>query len=415
LKWIEFMNPLSGLRGRGRSFIGRLSPGVWFITITGFLNSAAFSISLPFIAIYLFDDRHISMTVVGLIILLGGVASAAVQLYAGALADRLGRRPLLIASVVAAGVFYLIMAFMVGLTAPVWIIVVVYTLVRSALMMQRPAIQAMVVDLCPREKLVEANGVLRVGQNLGWAFGPAIGGYLLVSISYSWLFGVAAFISLAIIFFVWSSIKETCHVIEEQITLAGIFAATRNRSFLIFVILCIILFLSMGQMGSTLSVFAVDRAHFTLEQYGSLLTLNGLIVVAFQYPVARLIARLRHSTALVFGSLLYALGWSLMGFVGSYALAIASMSVLTMGEIIIAPTSLAVVGVHAPAGKRGRYQGFFGISETLGVAIGPFMGGVLLDVFPRSNFFIWSVISAFAVLAAIGFGLWGRLFSRTRA
>ena len=353
------------------------------------------------------------MTVVGLIILLGGIASAGIQLYAGALADRLGRRPLLIISVIAAGFLYLIMAFMVGLVAPVWIIVIVYTLVRGALMMQRPAIQAMVVDLCPREKLVEANGILRVGQNLGWAFGPAIGGYLLVSISYSWLFGVAALISIAIIFFVFSSLKETCHVVEEKITLTGIFTASRDRSFLVFVILCIMLFLSMGQMGSTLSVFAVDRAHFTLEQYGSLLTLNGLVVVLFQYPVARLIGRLRHSTALVFGSLFYALGWSLMGFVGSYGLAIASMSIITTGEIIVAPTSLAVVGVHAPAGQRGRYQGFFGISETLGVAFGPFMGGVLLDVFQTNNFIIWTIISLFAVLAAIGFVFWGRLFSRS--
>jgi MFS family permease len=386
-----------------------VKPGVWLITITGFLNSAAFSISLPFISLYLHENRHVSMTVVGLIILLGGALSAVVQLYAGALADRLGRRPLLVASVIASGALYAVMGVLIGITSPIWLIVGVYTLVRCALMMQRPAIQAMVVDLCPRERLVEANGILRIGQNLGWAFGPALGGFLLVSIPYSWLFGVAALISTAMIFFVFSSIKETCQLTDEKITLSGVFAAARNRPFLMFVMFCILLFLSMGQMSSTLSVFAVDRVGFSLAQYGSLLTLNGLIVVAFQYPVARLVSKFRHSTSLVVGSCFYALGWFVMGLVGSYALALAAMTLLSIGEIIVAPTSLAVVGEYAPPGKRGRYQGFYGISETLGVSVGPFMGGVLLDAFTSSGLAIWGVIGALALLSAAGFGFWGRL------
>ena len=406
------MNPVTSLNRRGREFVGRLKPGVWLVTITGFLNSAAFSISLPFIALYLHQDRHVSMTVVGFIILFSGILSAMVQIYAGALSDQLGRRPLLIASVVASGVLYTGMAFLIGANAPVWTIVALYSLVRCSLMMQRPAIQAMIVDLCPREKLVEANGVLRVGQNLGWAFGPAIGGYLLVSIPYSWLFGVAALISIAIIFFVYSSIKETCHLVEEKITLPKIFSAAGNRPFLMFVLLCVLLFLSMGQMGSTLSVFSVDRAGFSLEQYGSLLTLNGLCVVALQYPTARLVSRIRHSHALAIGGLFYGLGWMVMGLVGSYGLAVAAMAIITLGEITIAPTSLAVVGEHSPPGMRGRYQGFFGISETLGVSVGPFMGGILLDRYAGDNFAVWGTIGLIALSAGAGFLLWGRIHKK---
>jgi MFS family permease len=403
------MNPVTSLSRRGKAFVGRLDPGVWFITITGFLNSAAFSFSLPFLALYLHQDRQVPMTVVGFIILFSGIASAMVQLYAGALSDKLGRRPLLITSVISSGALYAVMAVLVGINSPVWIIVAVYTLVRCSLMMQRPAIQAMIVDICVPEKLVEANGVLRVGQNLGWSFGPAIGGYLLGIIPYSWLFGLAAVISIAIIFFVFSNVKETCHLVEEKITLPGIFSAARNRSFLGFVLLCIVLFLSMGQMGSTLSVFSIDRVHFSLEQYGALLTLNGLLVVAFQYPASRFFGRLRHSVALAVGSLFYGLGWILMGLVGPYSLAVASMCTITLGEITVAPTSLAVVGEHSPPGMRGRYQGLFGISETLGISVGPFMGGILLDVFTGNTFPLWSIIGSFALTAGIGFLIWGRV------
>jgi MFS family permease len=403
------MKPITGIRSKGKAFVNRMEPGVWHVTITGFLNSAAFSITFPFIALYLNQDRHIPMTVVGLIILFSGIASALVQLYAGALSDRMGRRPLLIISVISSAFLYVVMAVLIGISANVWLIVVMYTLVRCSLMMQRPAIQAMIVDICPREKLVEANGILRVGQNLGWAFGPAIGGYIMVFIPYSWLFAIAAAISGAIIFFVFSSIKETFSAVQERITLSGIFSASRNRPFLIFTLLCILLFLSMGQIGSTLSVFSVERASFSLEQYGFLLTLNGLLVVALQYPVARLISGMRHSLTLAVGALFYALGWALMGMVGSYGLAVITMVIVTLGEITIAPTSLAVVGEYAPPGMRGRYQGFFGISETLGVSLGPFIGGMLLDAFVGNNFAIWGTIGAFAVIAALGFFLWGRI------
>lgn len=404
------MNP--AIKPGRRASFNRVPAKVWLIAIIGFLNSASFSISLPFIALYLHDDRHLSMSMVGLIILGSGIASALVQLYAGALSDRLGRRPLLIASVAASATLYTGLAFLVGASAPIWLIIAFYTLARCSLMTQRPSIQAMIVDICPREQLVEANGILRIGQNLGWAFGPALGGYLLASSPYSRLFIVAALISLAIIFFVFSSVKETFQGTAEKITLGRIFSAGRDRPFLLFVLLCIMLFLGMGQMGSTLSVFSVDRAGFSPEQYGSLLTINGLLVAALQYPAVRLTKKMRHSLVLAAGGFFYGLGWVVMGFVGAYHIAISAMLIVTLGEVVIAPTSLAVVGEHSPPGMRGRYQGFFGISETLGVSLGPFLGGILLDVFPKSNLSVWGIISCLIFLAGIGFLFWGRAYKK---
>jgi len=407
------MNPIARLRRKAVS--RRTQSGIWLIAIVGFLNSAAFSISLPFIALYLHDSRHMSMTFVGLIILGSGAASAIVQLYAGTLSDRLGRRPLLITSVIASTALYIGLALLVATTASVWLIVALYTLVRCSLMMQRPTIQAMVVDICPQEQLVKANGILRIGQNLGWAFGPAIGGYLLVSSPYSHLFVVAALISSAVIFFVFSAVKETHQKVEGKLSIARVFSAVHDRPFLLFVMLCVMLFLSMGQMGSTMSVFSVSRAGFSLEQYGSLFTINGLLVVALQYPAIHLTRNLSHGRVLAIGSFFCGLGWLVMGFVGSYLLAISAIAIITIGQVIVAPTSLAVVGKYSPSNMRGNYQGFFGISETLGVSLGPFLGGVLLDIFPRSNLSVWGTIGCCALLAGIGFLFWGRTYSKAVA
>jgi MFS family permease len=386
--------------------VKRFKPGIWYLTIIGFINSAGFSLSLPYIALYLNQDRGIPMTVVGLIILATGLLSAAVQLVSGVLCDRLGRRPMLIASMAAGTVFFGCMALLIEVTAPVWTIIAVYTALRGAIMMANPAIQSMIVDQCPRERLMEANGLVRIGGNLGWAMGPALGGFLLASLHYSWLFGVATLMRGIALFVALLTVRESFVCGREHLTLRSVFRAGQDRSFLTFTLLCLLLFLALGQMSTTLSVYTVERAGFSDAMYGSLLTLNGLMVVALQYPVTRALQRVTRKTALMLGSFLYALGYFGMSLVGPYPVALAAMAVVTLGEITIAPTTLAVVGEMSPPTWRGRYMGFFGLSETIGVSTGPLIGGILLDAFPTGRASIWGVIASIALLAAIGFARW---------
>jgi MFS family permease len=387
-------------------FIRRFKPGIWYLAIIGFINSAGFSLSLPYVALYLNQDRGIPMTLVGLIILTTGLLSAVVQLTSGALCDRLGRRPLLITSMITGTVLFGCMALLIEATAPVWGIIMVYTGVRCAIMMANPAIQSMIVDQCPRERLVEANGLVRIGANLGWAVGPAMGGLLLSSLHFSWLFGVATLMRGLALLFALFLIKESFIGCQEHITLRSIFQAGQDRSFLNFTMLCLLLFIAMGQMSTTLSIYTVERAGFSTAMYGSLLTLNGLMVVALQYPVTRALGRFTKKTALIMGSCMYAVGYFSMSLVGPYPVALAAMAVVTLGEITIAPTTLAVVGEMSPATWRGRYMGFYGLSETIGVSTGPLLGGILLDAFPKGRASIWGVIAGAALLAAAGFTRW---------
>jgi MFS family permease len=164
--------------------------------------------------------------------------------------------------------------------------------------------------------------------------------------------------------------------------------------------------IAMGQMSTTLSVYTVERAGFSDAMYGSLLTLNGLMVVVFQYPVTRTLGRFTKKTSLILGSCLYAVGYFSMSLVGLYPVALGAMAVVTLGEMTISPTTLSVVGEMSPPTWRGRYMGFYGLSETIGVSAGPLLGGILLDGFPHGRASIWGVIAGAAVLAAIGFSLW---------
>jgi MFS family permease len=390
----------------GAGFVRRFEPGIWYLTIIGFINSVGFSLSLPYVALYLNQERGISMTLVGILIMSTGLISAGVQLASGALCDRLGRRPLLIFSMAAGTLMFGLMAVFIEITAPVWAIILAYAGMRAAIMTANPAIQSMVVDQCPRERLAEANGLVRIGGNLGWAMGPAIGGFLLVTLHYSWLFGAATLMRAAALVFALVVIKESFSGCHEHITMRSIFQAGHDRSFVTFTLLCLMLFLAMGQMSTTLSVYTVERVGFSSAMYGSLLTLNGLMVVILQYPVTRALQHVARKTALIIGSCLYAAGYLSMSLAGPYPVALASMAIITLGEITIAPTTLSVVGEISPPTWRGRYMGFFGLSEVMGVSAGPLLGGILLDTFPEGNVSIWGTIAAVAVFAATGFAFW---------
>jgi MFS family permease len=342
-----------------------------------------------------------------MVFLIAGLCSAVTQMVGGVLSDRFGRRPLLLG---AAGIrvpLYLGMAVLIGVSAPIWAIVVVYIAQQSVGMMVHPATSAMVADLSPKDRLTETYGFLRVGRNVGWAAGPAVGGYLATFLPYSWLFGVAALTSVLAFWLILLFLRESFHGAAERVDLRSVFSVASDRTFLMFTGLSLLVFLAMGQMGSTLSVFTVDRLGFSTAQYGLLLTMNGLIVVFFQYPVARGTSRLTKSTALILGSLLYGLGYLSLGWTASFAWALVAIAVITAGEIVFSPSTLAVVGELSSQGRRGRYMGFFGLSETLGISVGPLVGGVLLDAFPTDPRFIWGTIALVAFAAAAGFHWWG--------
>jgi MFS family permease len=379
---------------------------IWIITAVGLLNVAGFSLSLPFLSLYLYQERGVPMTVVGIIVLISGLCAAVTQIFGGVITDRLGRRPLLIGAAMTAAILFIVMATLIAAEAPVWAIVIAYAIGQAAMVITRPANQAMVVDVAPRSRLTEAYGILRVGMNLGWAIGPAVGGHMLVFLPYPWLFGVTALTSLVSCGLIFFLLKESFVGAMGQVNVRTIFLAARNRHLLKFTGLSLLVFLVMGQMISTLSVFTVDRVGFTTAQYGMLLTANGIIVVILQYPVALLANRVVKYQALAVGALCYALGYLLYGWVGSYTLAITAMIIISLGEVIFSPVSLSVVGELSPNDRRGRYMAFFGLSEGLGFSTASLLGGVLLDSFPAEPLFIWGTVALLAFAAMVGFLLW---------
>jgi MFS family permease len=405
------MEKLSGkARSPLRNVYYRFEPEVWVMAVIQFFTAIGFSICMPFLCLYLYQDRGLSMTVTGMILLAAGLCSAVSQALGGALSDRLGRRPVLLMAAVVSIFLYSGLAVLIGISAPVWAIAVVYIAGRSMLTTTRPVISAMVADFTSKERLTEAYGILRIGANIGWAAGPAIGGYLATFLPYGWLFGIPVLTCGIVFLIVFFVIHESSYGVSKRVGFRSMLPTADDRPFLVFTVVSLLVFIVAGQLSSTLSIFAVDRVGFSTAQYGLLLTLNGLIVIFFQYPMTLALRRVAKFRALMLGSLLYGFGYLSLGWITQFGWALGAMAIITTGEIINSPVTLSVIGELSPQDQRGRYMGLFGVSETIGMAMGPLLGGILLDAFPFDPKLVWAPIASIAFIAVVGYYWWARRF-----
>jgi MFS family permease len=416
LRWIDTIFPRSALFQRDRRllhlFLGRV------------LASTGFSIVIPFLSIYLHGTRGVPMSAVGGIFFIAALVGALGQIVGGELSDRRGRKYVLVASQLIRSVAFFGLGLAVMTNAPFFVFALLTSVSAFAGRMFEPPSGAMISDIADGPRRAEYYGVLRIGGNLGWALGPAIGGFL-AALSYASLFLISAGVLLAAAVVMMLKVQETlprrraqdridpppsAGVPEVGPALAAgryrfrdIAVTLRDRVFLRYCLVSLVLFTVMSQLISTLSVYAVEWAGLTQVELGALYSLNGLMVVFLQFPAVRLTASMRLTTALALGAILYGVGYGMMGLGSGLAFLSVAMFVTTIGEIVATPPSLNLVANFSGESTRGRYMGIYGLFNSFGWSIGPLVGGILLDLARGKPMLLWGTITAIALLAALGY------------
>jgi MFS family permease len=387
-------------------------PGIWAAMGIQAIRSTGFSIAYTYLSLYLYQQRHISMTLIGLVILVSGIVSGVFQVIGGMLADRFGLRRMFVIFQLIETFMFGLLGLLIGMNAAVWLIFIVSGLVSVAGGMTSPTISAMVTDAAHEKHLNESYGLMAIGINSGWAIGPIIGGFLLSRVSFGWVFGFGALVqsfSLIAAFYLPRGRKGKATELFSKSYLKALFA---DSQLIIFCVLCFLFFLEMSNWGSTLSVFTVSRIGFTPAEYGLLLSTSAVLIIAFQYPISQRIARLGARRALVIGSILYFLGFLSMSWVRSFIPAFGAVMVLVTGEMLFVPTIFSAIGKMSKPEDIGKNMGVLGLCASIGNSSGPLMGGFFLDRFPTKPFLVWGPVSLPAFFAAVGFLLW-RGYKRT--
>lgn len=371
--------------------------------IITFIDRLGGALLYPFFALYITSKFSVGMTQVGILFACFSASSFIGVILGGALSDQLGRKGVLIFSLISTSLSAVWMGLVDSLAAFFVLALVVGVFTDVGV----PAYQAIVADLLPEEKRAQGFGVQRIAINIAVVIGPAIGGFL-ASRSYLLLFLADAVISLIAAAVAYLSMPETKPEIQAeqerpniQATLRGYRSILRDRLFMLFVGACILTVMVYMNIGTTLGVFLRDVHNIPESGYGWILSLNAAIVVLFQFTTTRLTKDRPPMLVMALGTALYAVGFAMYGFVSAYALFLLAMAIITVGEMLVVPTSQAEVARFSPEQMRGRYMAVFGFSWGIPFAIGPLLAGLLMDnADPR---WLWYTSGMVGIVAVIGF------------
>ena len=375
----------------------------WTLIGAAFIDRLGGALIYPFIALYVTYKFQVGMTQVGIIFLIYSLASLVGNIFGGAMTDRFGRKKMLLFGLITSGLSSLALGLINDFRLAYPTVLVVGLLSNTA----GPAQQAMVADLLPTRQRTEGFGVLRVIANLAVTIGPAIGG-LLATNSYLLLFIGDALSSLVTAGIVLVALPETMPELNsEQSTqsltgsIGGYEKALKDWVFIAFLVISTLMALVYVQMNSTLSVYLRDAHGISSEGFGYILSLNAAIVVLFQFWVTRRIAKYRAMALMAFGSLFYALGFAMYGFVNNYPLFLGAMVIITIGEMLVTPVAQGLVARLAPEEMRGRYMALFGLSWIFPNAVGPLSAGIIMDNYNPD--WVWYACGLISVAVALGY------------
>lgn len=375
----------------------------WILMVITFVDRIGGALIFPFFALYLTSKFGVGMTEVGVLFATFSLSSFAGSTIGGALTDRFGRKGIIIFGLIASSMSALAM----GLTNSFQMFFVLALFVGILSDVAGPAQQAMIADILPEEKRADGYGILRVAFNLSVTIGPAIGG-LLAARSYLALFITDAAVSLLTAVLISLFIPETKPEAQPdapQATVASSFVGYgrvfRDTAFMLFLGTVLLQVFTYMNMNTTLGVY-LRNAHGTSEwHYGMLLSLNAAMVVLMQFPITRRITKYPPMLMMALGTLLYAVGFAMYGFVSAYFMFMTAMVIITIGEMIVAPVSQALVASFAPEDMRGRYMAVSGFSWGIPFAIGPYLAGLILDG-PNPQY-LWYVAGFIGILSTLGF------------
>lgn len=392
------------LRIYADSFKG-LSKEAWMLSIVMLINRSG-SMVLPFLGVYMTDQLEFSIKESGIVLSFYGVGSVIGSWLGGYFTDKFGE--------------YRVQSTSLFLSAPLFLLIPIFTSVEGMaliILLQsiisetfRPANSVAITKYARPENLTRAFSLNRMAINLGFSIGPALGG-ILSSVSYELLFitnAVGAI--LAGIFYVrffrkrhkiyQKKMKEKSMVKD---TLEKERSPYRDSPFLVYCLLCAIFSVCFFQFFNTIPIFYKEVAHLDQKSIGYILGYSGFIIVVLEMLVVNFADKyLTIAKTLLYGILMCAAAYAMLAINHHISLIILSISILSVGEILVLPFMSTITALRSGKTNQGAYMGLNGMTFSISFIITPLLGTSVASDLGFNT--LW--IGSGAVLALAGIAMY---------
>ena len=352
----------------------RRSP-LYLIFLTVFIDLVGFGIVIPVLPLYARDFGASELTNGWLVGIYSAMQFLATPLL-GRLSDRVGRRPVLLASLLGTAVGFCLMGAARTLA---WLFLA--RIIDGISGGNISTAQAYIADVTKPEERSKAMGLIGAAFGLGFMFGPGIGGVLsLISLSAPFYFaGALAALNAVLVFWLLpeSLPREHRATREETASLREVF----RHGWHLPVLMGSYFFAIVG-----FSILTANFALFTSHRFGYDASHNGYIFIFIGFVGAvmqggvlrRIVKIFREKSIALAGGVVLAIGLALLPLSGSLGSLLAFAALVSIGNSLLTPTLNGLASQSADRKWQGRVIGLMQSAGSLARWVGPFVGGWLL-------------------------------------
>lgn len=326
----------------------------------------------------------------------------------GALSDKIGRKPILLVSIVGSVLSSLLLAFADSL----WMIFLARALA-GAMAANIAVAQAYIADVTPPDQRAKGMALMGAVLGLGFICGPALGGLLAGddpnNPNYQVPFLVSA--GLAMVAFVGGVIflRETTRQKDDTGSrglrgrLRALKSAVQTRAVAGPILIALVIGIAMTSLESTFALWA-ERAHgWGPRQNGWFFAYIGVVLVITQgLMVGRLVQRYGEVRVLAAGVISLGFGMAMIPAALSLALLLPATGAVAVGYALSRPTISALTSKSAPPTMQGSVMGTLQSADSLSRLIGPILAGVLFGHYGRdAPYYVGAFLLAMALALVI--------------
>lgn len=387
-----------------RRFLASLNPrlprSVQLLQAGGLMNAFGNGLVVPFLLIYLHNERGIGLGVAGLVLATNAGVSLVAGPVGGALVDRVGGKAML-----ATALGFLTAGFLgYAFVESAWqgFLASAVTGIGNGLFW--PAQSTLLAGLTTRAQRSATFAMQRVVMNLGIGLGGVAGGFI-ASESFRALFVLDAltFVAYAAVLalFVHDPARR-----EPRAARPGSYRTVFRHKVFMALMLVNALYIGAGiAQLEILPAFAKNEAGVSERGIGWLFFINTIVIVLLQLPITRLAEGRRRIPILALIGAVSAAAWLLVPVSGlwisggaAFALLAVAVSVFALGECLHGAVQPTLVVDLADPRLLGRYMAVSALSWQVGFMVGPAAGGVLLATSPTG---LWLAMASVLVVGGL--------------